>query len=370
MAYSADCPKEKFHITWNYIGRICLVNGGATLAAPLLMTLGGSSPTWAESLRNLEMSAIYAFLIGTPTALTLPWLAEAITARAMRWRLVLIGAICLALTGIGALAGGEVAILLGLQGAGFFWGNYWFAVKVGSVLAVTIGCGVFAYESLRHQLQATALELRTRQLEQERAQKLFAEARLSSLESRIHPHFLFNTLNSIASLIPEDPKRAEEIVGRLAALLRFSLDSSAESLVPLAKEMHIVWNYLEIEKARFGCRLRYSIDMPRELDSVRVPPLAVQTLVENSVKHAIAPLREGGEVRITAREAETGIEICVRDTGPGFRLEHAPAGHGIANLAGRLNVLFGDAAGLLVSRDEGSSSVHILLPLEAAAHNA
>ncbi len=370
MAYSAYCPKDKFHITWKYIGRICLVNGGATLAAPLLMTLGGNSPTWAEFLRALEMSTIYAFIIGTPTALTLPWLAEAISARAMRWRLVLIGAVCLALTGIGALAGGAVAILLGLQEPGLFWGNYWFAVKVGSVLAVTIGCAVFAYESLRHQLEATALELRTQELEQERARKLFAEARLSSLESRIHPHFLFNTLNSIASLIPEDPRRAEEIVGKLAALLRFSLDSTAERLVPLEQEVHIVRNYLEIEKARFGDRLRYSIDVPHELENAHVPPLAVQTLVENSVKHAIAPLREGGEVRITARAAVNGIEICVADTGPGFRMEHAPAGHGIDNLASRLNVLFGDAAGLSVSHDEGLSSVRILLPLEAVAYHA
>ncbi len=175
-----------------------------------------------------------------------------------------------------------------------------------------------------------------------------------------------NTLNSISSLIPEDPRRAEAIVGRLAALLRFSLDAGAEGLVPLAQEIRIVRDYLEIEKARFGDRLRYLIDVPRDLESARVPPLAVQTLVENSVKHAIAPCREGGEVRVSARAAANGVELVVSDTGKGFRLEQAPPGHGIANLASRLNVLFGDAAGLSSSASDGRPAVRLIVPLEAA----
>lgn len=367
MAYSAQPPKEKFRVTWKYIVRIFLVNSGAALAAPIAMTWAGGGMTKDEFLLNLVISTVYSFVIGTPAALVLPWMADVIAVRTLRWRLVLIGSVCLSLTAIGALLAGQINILAGLQEAALFWPHYWFAVRLGSVLAVTIGCALFAYERLRRELEAKTLELRTRELEEERARKLFAEARLSSLESRIHPHFLFNTLNSISSLIPEDPRRAEEIVGRLAALLRFSLDAGAESLVPLAQEIRIVRDYLEIEKARFGDRLRYSIDVPRELESARVPPLAVQTLVENSVKHAIAPRREGGEVRVYARAAASGIELLVCDTGRGFRLEQAAPGHGIDNLAGRLNVLFGDAAGLSSSTADGRPAVRLVLPLEAAA---
>src|SRR5205823_3935058 len=125
--------------------------------------------------------------------------------------------------------------------------------------------------------------------ERERALKLATEARLSSLESRIHPHFLFNTLNSISSLIQEDPVRAERLIERMAALLRFSLDSTNAGLVPLYQEMKIVRDYLEIERARFGDRLGFEVNIPAEFDRFEVPPLAIQTLVENSVKYAVSP---------------------------------------------------------------------------------
>ena len=101
------------------------------------------------------------------------------------------------------------------------------------VISLMFGLSLTTYETLRYKLQAATLELRTRQVEQERAYKLLAEARLSSLESRIHPHFLFNTLNSIAALIPSDPQRAEDTVGKLASLLRFSLNANHSGLVQL-----------------------------------------------------------------------------------------------------------------------------------------
>ena len=162
------------------------------------------------------------------------------------------------------------------------------SLPVCLVINLVVGLSVTSYETLRHRLQDATLELRTRQVEQERANKLLLEARLSSLESRIHPHFLFNTLNSIASLIPSDPKRAEDTVGKLASLLRFSISANQSSLVPLAQELKIVRDYLEIESTRFGQRLRYDISVPDRLGDCKIPPLALQTLVENSVKHVIA----------------------------------------------------------------------------------
>jgi two-component system, LytTR family, sensor histidine kinase AlgZ len=214
-----------------------------------------------------------------------------------------------------------------------------------------------AYATLRGRLEETTLQLRTKELERERALKLATEAQLASLESRIHPHFLFNTLNSISSLIPEDPARAERLVEQMAALLRFSLDANQSGLVPLARELKIVGDYLEIERARFGDRLRYQIDVPTDLNESQIPPLSIQTLVENSVKYAIAPERAGGEIRITGARSNGSFRLEVSDPGPAFELESAPAGHGLDNLKGRLSTVFGDRAQLMLQRVGGRNNL-------------
>jgi LytS/YehU family sensor histidine kinase len=172
------------------------------------------------------------------------------------------------------------------------------------VITVAFGAGTFLYETMRFKVERAMLE-------EERA-------RFSSLESRIHPHFLFNTLNSISALIREDPRKAERTVEQLSALLRYSLDLNASRLSTLRTEMRIVTDYLDIEKTRFGDRLRYAIDIPGALEDFEIPPMAVQTLVENSIKHAISQSRSGGEVRIAARLVEERFEIEVSDDGPGF----------------------------------------------------
>src|SRR6185295_2995744 len=116
--------------------------------------------------------------------------------------------------------------------------------------------------------------MRTREAD---ARRVAAEAQLASLESRVQPHFLFNTLNSISSLIPDDPKAAERMTGQLATLLRSSLDQQGTPLVSIDDELKIVRSYLEIERMRFGSRLRYEIDVDPAVASSRVPRLAVQT---------------------------------------------------------------------------------------------
>ncbi len=360
---------QRFRITRPYVLRVTAMNIGAAACACAIVAAINQSAGGAEVLRVFWMSLVYSFSIGMPASLLLPFIGEMLAGWRMAPRMAAIGASILVLTALGCLAAGVVFLLLGFVDRGTYWTEYWFAVRVAAFVGVAVGCTAFAYERLRERLEETTLELRTRQLEQERANKLFAEARLSSLESRIHPHFLFNTLNSIAALIPEDPKRAEEIVGRLAALLRFSLDSNRNSLVPLANEIKIVRDYLEIEKARFGERLRYSMDVPHELENAQVPPLAIQTLVENSVKHAIAHARDGGQITIAARAAAGGLELSIADSGPGFRMEQVRPGHGIENLIGRLSVLFGDAARLEAANHDGAAAVRLILPQIAAAHH-
>ncbi len=271
------------------------------------------------------------------------------------------------------LAGVGTALATGLIGAverravESFWPSFAFSFPINALLTMTLGVGMTLYESQRSRLDALALELRTRELEHERARKMALEARLASLESRLQPHFLFNTLNAISALIQEDPDHAERMVERLAALLRFSLDATGRGVVPLADELKIVTDYLEIERTRLGERLAFVIDAPADVARREVPPLAVQTLVENSVKHAIAPRPGGGRIRVAA--AATADELCltVWDDGPGFTADAMRVGHGLENLQSRLAARYGEAATLTVGRRDGGTLVTVTVPRASRA---
>jgi LytS/YehU family sensor histidine kinase len=199
-------------------------------------------------------------------------------------------------------------------------------------------------------------------VEQERANKLLAEARLSSLESRIHPHFLFNTLNSIAALIPSDPARAEQTVGNLASLLRFSLNANQSGVVPLAQELKIVRDYLEIERTRFGDRLRYEIDVPDALANVKIPPLALQSLAENTVKHVVSKRPQGATLQITGSIDSTRVCLAVLDDGPGFALDAITPEHGLGNLIARMELVYGAAGQIEVVRENEKNLVRLIFP--------
>src|SRR5262245_22182200 len=231
------------------------------------------------------------------------------------------------------------------------------------LLTSAFGISGYLYEVVRTRLDTTTLRLRTAELEKERARKLAAEASLASLESRIHPHFLFNTLNSISGLIHEDAAQAERMVEHLAALLRFSLELSAHSVVSLEQELKIATDYLEIERVRFGDRLHYKVEVPSALLSIEVPPLTLQTLVENSIKHVAAHRPRGIEIRILARREKDRVSIEVLDDGPGCTPAAIKQNHGLDNLRERLSNLFGNEATLdFTKTNDGMSSVRILLP--------
>jgi LytS/YehU family sensor histidine kinase len=187
-----------------------------------------------------------------------------------------------------------------------------------------------------------------------------AEAKLASLESRVQPHFLFNTLNSIAALVHDDPSRAEKMTTDLAALLRSSMDQQSP-LVPLDDELRIVRTYLDIERVRFGDRLRYQIDAEASIGSTPVPRLAVQTLVENAVKYAVSPRREGATIAVRAAGDGHRVRLSVHDDGPGFA-GALPEGHGLALLQSRLAMLFENRATLTIESRPGDTRVTIEVP--------
>ena len=236
------------------------------------------------------------------------------------------------------------------------------ALKVSLIVTVSVGVFFTSREMLRSRLNKVTLALRTKERDEAEARRLATEARLASLESRVHPHFLFNTLNSIAALIPQDPAGAERMTGQLASLLRSALDSAATPLVPLEQELKVVTDYLEIERVRFGDRLQYRVDAPSELNESLVPRLSLQTLVENSVKYAVSPNRTGGVIEVRARAHNQRLVLEVADDGPGFELATAQPGHGLALLNERLRMAFADAATLTVSHDGGRAVVRVELP--------
>lgn len=312
-----------------------------------------------ELQRTAAIGVVFANTIGIACRFLIPRLypGAALRGTVREWTIVTGALIGLATVGwlAGSLALGALGILP--------WQRFWSAAPKNLILCIFITLAFGLVSIAFGRLQG---RLRQQELERERALKLAADARLASLESRIHPHFLFNTLNSISALIPVDPERAERLMERMAALLRFSLDAHANGLVPLDQEMKIVRDYLEIEQARLGPRLRYQLDpatAPEGGSGPRLPPLAVQTLVENSIKFAIAPNRQGGEIRVKTRQDDGRLRVEVSDTGPGFALDAALPGHGLDNLRSRLTALFGGQGDLSVTRDAGWTTVTLVTPL-------
>jgi two-component system, LytTR family, sensor histidine kinase AlgZ len=341
--------------------RILLMNMCAAAAVPLLFVFFGAVHDPVQLGGYFVYSFVYANCIGFPAAILLPRIAAAYQHRGR----ALLPAISLSMALIaiaGCLLAGAITIEIGLVPRDQYWREFSSAARLSTLLALTSGLTIFFYKRLRGQLDAANIKLKEKELDEERARKLAAEARLSSLESRIHPHFLFNTLNSISSLIPVHPDRAEEIVGRLAALLRSSLDTSRESLIPLSQELSIVRDYLEIEKARFGERLEYSIEVPAGFAGVEVPPMSVQSLAENAVKHGIAGRKSGGCIRIAASASGGRLRLEVRDSGPGFELTEMRSGHGLENLIDRIEMLYGPEGRVEVTRQDGECVVAMVVP--------
>jgi sensor histidine kinase YesM len=358
-----ECPEdvEQNQVSTSILFKLIWIPLGLTLLIVLLYLAMGRTRL-SETGREFLYSFIYSALIALPSIVLLTRVSVRYTARYPRLVILLQALILTTTATVGCLVAGLIIQLIGNVPRGHYWREFWSSYPFSLIISLVAGLSVSAYETLRYRLQAAVLELRTRQVEQERAYKLLAEARLSSLESRIHPHFLFNTLNSIASLIPDDPQRAEEIVGRLASLLRFSLNANHSGLVPLSQELKIVHDYLEIEKTRFGARLRYEIDVPASMEFAQLPPLAIQSLVENCVKHVVNQRQYGGEIHVRGSLTSGRVILEVIDDGPGFALSAISPDHGLANLIARMQLLFGETGTLDVTQSDDRNVVRLCFP--------
>jgi sensor histidine kinase YesM len=337
------------------------------ISAAIVVTVGFSGVTWRTPWRPMAaafaIALLFSFCIGPALATVMPRLGPMVWRRfrfPLNWGAMIVVMIVIA-------AAGSLLALSILTAVGYIQGGRMFAawlggsLKVSIIITLTFGILITSYEVMRAQLDAATLQLRTKERDEAEAQRVAAEARLASIESRVQPHFLFNTLNSIAALVHEDPSGAERMTGQLASLMRSSLDTQSTPLVPLAQETRVVSDYLEIERVRFGDRLRFTLDVPVDLGRTLVPRLSLQTIVENSVKFAVSPRRAGAA--ITVRAARTGehVTVSVEDDGPGFEAG-IPDGHGLALVRSRLAMLFGDRAALAIASRPGRTVVSMDVP--------
>ena len=238
-------------------------------------------------------------------------------------------------------------------------------VAINGLLSLIVGGVVFTYERMRLRLQQSLHEVEEVRLVESRLREAAARSELAALQARINPHFFFNTLNTIASLVEEDPDEAAEVVQTLAGLFRYTFKVSDTEPVSLREELDFTRGYLRIEQARFGERLRIEWDVDRALLAVAVPGMILQPLVENAVGHGIAPRAAGGLVKISVRREGAGAVVEVADDGVG--LSDAPQasirdGHGLGNVQQRLEAAYRGRARLELMTIDPGTLARLVLP--------
>lgn len=232
---------------------------------------------------------------------------------------------------------------------------------------VIVGTG-YAFEYYHRfreqQLQAACLELRATQLETQ-----LVQAQLQALKMQLHPHFLFNTLHAISALMDDDVKGARRMIARLSELLRLTLENVGQQEVSLRQELDALERYLEIEQIRFQDRLTVRLAVTPETLDASVPNLVLQPIVENAIRHGIAPRSSAGRIEIRAERRNGMIELEVIDDGPGLQLggEAFKEGIGLANTRARLQQLYGDEHRIEIKdADEGGLAVKLSIPFRQA----
>jgi two-component system, LytTR family, sensor kinase len=295
---------------------------GMLVRTMLMLAAAGVAFAAAQVLLEYLLDRIAVLTSGNPGITVRVWLAHGVSGPAL-----------------------ELSYLLPRK-IGFSYMTYW---------AVVIAALAFEYHRLFVERDVRAARL----------EGALLSAQLEALQAQVQPHFLFNTLNAIASLIPEDPAAAEETVESLSELLRATLREGGRREVPLARELELLELYLAIQSIRFQRRLTIRRDYDRALNDALVPPMLLQPLVENAVRHGIARQRKGGTVWITTRLDARVVELLVEDDGPGLAIPATETtGIGLANTRLRLERLYGDRASLSIgAREGGGAFARVRLPL-------
>jgi two-component sensor histidine kinase len=212
----------------------------------------------------------------------------------------------------------------------------------------------FTYYRRSQERERKAIELENR----------LTQARLQALRMQLHPHFLFNTLHAISTLVYKDPKAADEMIANLSELLRATLEASDQPEIPLRRELELLDRYLEVQQVRFGDRLQIEKEIDSSTLDAGVPTLILQPLVENAIKHGLEPRPGPGRITIHAHKNGTALHLRVRDNGNGIQpATNKPAGIGLANTKARLQELYGAQSRLTLNTPtDGGCSVELEIP--------
>lgn len=210
--------------------------------------------------------------------------------------------------------------------------------KSSAVIVFIVGTGLLLYNM---QLARNHSEITAKNNDLARLRQLQSETELQALQSRINPHFLYNSLNSIASLIHEDPDKAEQMTIMLSKLFRYTINSAKENIHSLRDELEILRTYISIEQVRFGDRMKFNIDADPDLDKINVPRFLVQPLVENSIKHGLNNKSKDAEIRIVVKKKDQNIEVLVYDNGSPFP-DDLQMGYGMQSTFDKLKLLYTD----------------------------
>jgi sensor histidine kinase YesM len=306
----------------------------------------GSDLTWSAAARTALLSA----WLWVPLTILALWLAERFPLDRDSWRRYL----PVHLAGAVAVIVARAAVVVALNP----W-VHWYATlpPFGEILLTSVANNLFLYTMLLGVGHALVYARRWRERDEQ-----LVRAELRSLKAQLHPHFLFNTLNTVSAFVRTDPDAAERIIVRLGALLRHAIDGAGAQEVPLEEELRTLRLYLEIEEVRFEDRLRVEWQVDPATYRARVPHLLLQPLVENAVRHGIAPYAAEGTIRIVAERRNGSLHLAVRDDGVGMGSTGAQEGVGLANTRTRLRQLYGDRQRLEV-RDAPEGGVHVEMTL-------
>lgn len=228
---------------------------------------------------------------------------------------------------------------------------------------LTAGVGLYFF--------ATREQLANEAAERSEAQRLATESQLRMLRAQLEPHMLFNTLANLRSLVSDDPQHAEVMIDRLIVYLRSALAASRTESTTLSREFTQLRAYLDIMSVRMGPRLIYRLELPADLEHISIPPMLLQPLVENAIRHGIEPKVGSGTIEVIAQRTPAGIEIAVNDSGIGLPPDHEPApssdkasgSYGLLHVRERLAVIYAGRASLVLSRRTPSGvSVVVNIP--------
>ena len=319
---SFNSPPIRFKVT---PGRIFFMLLGNTLIALFMTGLHSES--------RFLTSFVYSQCMGISIATCVIFVVNYFKVSTLTVQTILVIAAIVVGIGIGVTAG--------LSAVNFIWSpdsSIWRPEKLKSqapnLLYSLLFGAIVSYVFISVQKMS---DEKIRRLEVE---KNAAITEIKLLQSQMEPHFLFNTLSNILSLIDGDPRKARNMLEAFTAFLRASLVTARSETITVSQEMDVVKNYLEIFRMRMGDRLRYSIEIPESLQSLRIPPLLIQPLVENAVKHGLEPSVSGGNLLIRAGKDGDRMRIMVTDSGIGINELSPGNGIGLENIRKRLDLLY------------------------------